>query len=132
MLFKIDVLKNFATFTGKHLFLPLQVFFFKTPTMAASAAANTFLANSGIYCWGSHQLLFRTPLKTGVKPQKQPLELFCKKRCSKKFFKFHRKAPVLKSVFNRGVLTNFSNFTRKYQKRDSGTDVFLWILQNFS
>ena len=99
--FKIDVLKNSAAFTGKYICLPLQVFFYKTPTMAASAEANTFLADYGIYCCWSHRLLFRTPLKTGVKPQKQPLVLFCRKRFSYKFCKFHRKAPKLKSLLNR-------------------------------
>ena len=41
-----------------------------------------FSAELGIYWTQSHRFLFRTPLKTRVKPQKQPLELFCKKRCS--------------------------------------------------
>ena len=36
MFFKISVLKNFATFTGKHLCWPLQAFFYRTPTVAAS------------------------------------------------------------------------------------------------
>ena len=90
------------------------------------AAAN-FSAESGIYCWQSHRLLLRTPLKTGLKPQKQPLGLFCKK----------------------GVLWNFANFTGNQLcwslylielqafrpaallKRDSGTDVFLRNLENF-
>ena len=51
-----------------------------------------FSAESGIYCWQSHRFLLRTPLKTLVKPQKQPRELFCKK----------------------GVLRNFANFTGKH------------------
>ena len=42
--------------------------------------------------------------------QNQPSVMFCKK----------------------GVLTNSAKLTRKNQLRDSGTDVFLWILQNFS
>ena len=33
--------------------------------------------------------------------QKQPLEMFCKKRCSQKFRKFHRKTPVLETPFNK-------------------------------
>ena len=60
--------------------------------------ANTFFAEFGIYhhsrigfCSG---LLWKHALK-------QPLELFCKKRCSSKFCKFHCKTPVLKSLFNR-------------------------------
>ena len=31
--------------------------------------------------------------------QKQPPEIFYKKRCSQKFFKIHREAPVLESLF---------------------------------
>ena len=33
--------------------------------------------------------------------QKQPTEVFCKKRCSKKFRKIHRKTPVPVSFFNK-------------------------------
>ena len=32
--------------------------------------------------------------------QKQPRNMFCKKRCSKTFCKFHRKTPMLQSLFN--------------------------------
>ena len=35
--------------------------------------------------------------------QKQPQDLFCKKRCSHKFRKFHRKIPVLESLFNENI-----------------------------
>ena len=38
-----------------------------------------FPAESDIYCWYLQRFLFLTSLKTRVKPQKQPLELFCKK-----------------------------------------------------
>ena len=31
--------------------------------------------------------------------QKQPAEVFCKKRCSQKFRKIHREAPVPESLF---------------------------------
>ena len=34
---------------------------------------------SCVYWWQSPCSLLRTPLKTRVKPQRQPLELFCKK-----------------------------------------------------
>ena len=83
---------------------------------------------SGIDYWQPHRFLLRTPLKTRVRPQKQPLELFCKKK---------------------GVLRNSANFTGKHLfwslflvelqtfrpaallKRDSNKDFFLWNLQNF-
>ena len=42
-----------------------------------------FEAEHGIYCWQSHQIL-----KTRVKPQKQPLKLFCKKGVLRKFANF--------------------------------------------
>ena len=60
-----------------------------------------FSAKSSMYWRQSRRFLSRTPLKTGVKPKKQPLQLSYKKRCSKKFCKFYRKTPVLKSLFNR-------------------------------
>ena len=103
MFFTIGALEIFATFTGKHLCWPLHAFFYRTHYGGCSqifVAAN-FSAESGIYCGQSHGFLVQTLLKTGVKPQKQPLELFCKKRFSKKFCKFQRKVSVLKSLFNR-------------------------------
>ena len=33
--------------------------------------------------------------------QKQPPEMFYKKRCSEKYHKIHRKAPVPESLFNK-------------------------------
>ena len=41
------------------------------------------------------------PQRSPAFVQKQPLEVFCKKRCSEKFCKFHRKTSVLESLFNR-------------------------------
>ena len=82
MFFKIGALKNFAIFTGKHLCWPLQAFFYRTPIVTASTFSRQqilFSGESGIYCWPSHRFLLRTPSKTRLKPQKQPLELFCKK-----------------------------------------------------
>ena len=95
MFFKIGALKKFAIFTGKHLCWPLQAFFYRTPIVTASTFSRQqilFSGESGIYCWPSHRFLLRTPSKTRLKPQKQPLELFCKK----------------------GVLRNFANFTGKH------------------
>ena len=53
----------------------------------------------------------------GLKMKKQPPEVFCKKRSSKKIRNF-RKAPVL-------------NFFLILLKRDSDTGVFIWILRDF-
>ena len=47
------------------------------------------------------QLIFFKISQTVVKLQKQPLEEFCKKRCSHKFRKFRRKTLVFKSLFNK-------------------------------
>ena len=60
--------------------------------------------------WLSHWFLFPAPLKTRVKLHK-PLELFCKKRVQK-FCKFHRKTPVLKSLFTKVVGLNACNFIK--------------------
>ena len=87
---------------------------------------SNFSAESGIHCWQSHRLLLRTPLKQKLKPQNQPLEHFFKKRRYEKFCKFHRKAPVLKSLFNR-----VKGRPAALLKKDSNTDVLLGNLQNF-
>ena len=55
------------------------------------------------------------------KRQKQPLEIVCETRCSKTFFKFRRKKPMLESLFNKvGVLRAYN-----FIKEDSDTGVFL-------
>ena len=73
-----------------------------------------------MYWRESHRFSSRTPLKTLVKPQKQPLQLFYKKRCSCKFCKFHRKIPVFNRVtgqetqtqiFSCGVFEIFKNWS---------------------
>ena len=54
------------------------------------------------------------------KMQKQPSEVFYKKRCSQKFRKIYRKTPVSESVSESTLF-----------KKDCDTGVFLWILGNF-
>ena len=39
--------------------------------------------------------------------EKQPLEVFCEKRCSSKFHKTHRKTPLLESLFSCEFCKNF-------------------------
>ena len=85
MFFKIGALKNFAIFTGKHSCWPLQAFFYRTAIVTASTFSRQQILFSG-------EFLLRTPSKTRLKRQKQPLELFCKK----------------------GVLWNFANFTGRH------------------
>ena len=51
MFFKIDVLKNFELFTGKHQYWPLQAFFYRTYMVAVSGFSwkqILFSAESGI------------------------------------------------------------------------------------
>ena len=45
--------------------------------------------------------------------RKQPPEVFCKKRCSEKFGKFHRKTSVLESLFNKFSERKANNFIKK-------------------
>ena len=42
MFFKVGVLKNFAIFTEKHLYLRLQAFFSRAPTVAASGFSRIY------------------------------------------------------------------------------------------
>ena len=116
MFFKVGVLKNFAIFPGIHLCWPWQAFFYRTPTVVASGFSRQqirFSTESGIYYCQPHRALFRTPFETRVKRQKQPLKLLCKKRCFKKFYKFHRKTIVLKSIFNRVAYLQGCSFIKK-------------------
>ena len=55
--------------------------------------------------------------------QKQPPEVFCKKDCSQKFRKIHRKTTVPEPLL-------IGLRTATLSKRNSGTGVFLRILQN--
>ena len=75
--------------------IKLQAFFHRTPAVAVSVFSRpqiSFSAKSGMHWRQLHRFLSRTPLKIRVKPQKQPLQLFCKK----------------------GVLRNFVNFIGKH------------------
>ena len=69
LFFKMDVLKNFATFTVKHLCWPMQAFFDRTPRVAASGFSRQqilfFSAEPGTYCWKSHRLFLRISLCFG-------------------------------------------------------------------
>ena len=50
------------------------------------------------------------------KSQKQPPEVFCKKRCSEKFRKITLKIPVLESLFNKVAGLKTCNFIKKRQR----------------
>ena len=47
---------------------------------------------------------------------KQPPEVFCKKRCSQKYRQYHRKTPVLESLFNKVAGPKPYNFIEKWLK----------------
>ena len=53
------------------------------------------------------------PQKSPGFVQKQPPEFLCKKRCSEKYCKFHRKTPVLESLFNNVAGPQACNFIKK-------------------
>ena len=61
---------------------------------------------------------FLIPFVKMLPVQKQPPEMFCKKRCCSKFYKFHRKTPVLGSLFNNFIKKRFlhSCFPLKFAK----------------
>ena len=67
--------------------------------------------------------LFRLAIKTQERlpwqywGQKQPPEVFCKKRCSLKFRKFHRKAPVLEPLFKKVAGVKTYNFIKMRLQR---------------
>ena len=63
----------------------------------------------------SLQIKKNKSLKAGLKKRVQ-------KSYPKKFGKVHKKSPVSKSLFKYSLLSN-------YQKRNSGTSVFQWILK---
>ena len=94
MFFKIGVLKNFATFTGKHLCRPLQAFFYRTPTVAASGFSRKqfFQLN----------LVFNADSCTGF--------------CSELLYKqeLNLRSSHWNSSVKKGVLRKFSNFTGKH------------------
>ena len=60
--------------------------------------------------------------------QKRPPDTFCRKRCSRKFCKVHRKTPMFESLFNK-VADLFSLAT--LLKRDSPTCFFLCAICEF-
>ena len=84
MFFKIGVLKSFTTLTGKRLFWPLRVFFYRTPAVPASEFLWQQIPFFPSWIW--YLLLTVAPAfalnsfeNMSYKPQKQSLELFLKK-----------------------------------------------------
>ena len=122
------ILRNLANFTGKHLcwslfLIEMQVFrsiknrlqhrcfaveFTKFLRTSNLKSANDCFWNLFFHLDYLANITFATT-DTAIIRSSRPV-LFCKK----------------------GLMRNFAKFSRKHQKRDSGTDVFLWILRNFS
>ena len=74
-----------------------------------------------------------------LKIQNQPPEVFCNKRCSKKFHKIHRKTPVPESLFllkkrllHRCFPVNFVKFLRTPFYRIPLSDCFYIFAKKFS
>ena len=82
-------------------------FFYKTPPVAASLYCvskiinRSFLLAKMIYLWYKILVDEIRYCCRPIKVQKQPPEVFCKKGCSENFFEFHKKTPVLESLFNK-------------------------------
>ena len=53
--------------------------------------------------------------------------MFCRKKCSWKFRRFHRKAPLLESLFNKDAALQACHFINK----NSNTGILLWNFRNF-
>ena len=61
--------------------------------------------------------------------QTQPLELFCKKRVLKNFFKFHRKTSVLESHFN--IVAGLKEFFPNKVRVSRSTNKKEFLQRNF-
>ena len=109
--FKIGALKNLARFTGKHLCWPLQAFFYRPPTVAASGFDSRclFSAESGIYSWQLHRFSLRTFFKTRVKSQKQCVEVYF-------LYRSLFLTTLLKRKFSCGIYKIFKNTERLLAK----------------
>ena len=53
----------------------------------------------------------------------QPPEVFCKSRCSLKFRKLYRKAPVLESVFNKVAGLETATLLKRHSNTDFSSEV---------
>ena len=115
MFFKIGALKNFPIFTGKQLCWLLQAFWHRTPRM-------TVLDISSSKYFFQLNLVFIADGRTGFCSElhwKHELNLRSShgsssiKGSSYKFSAFHRKTPVLKSLFNRVAGLSACSFIKK-------------------
>ena len=125
MFFKIGVPKNFAIFTGKHLFWPLQAFFYRTPAVADSRLSwqQIFFFSWIWYLLQTVRNGFCSELlwKHELKRQRQPLKLCCKNGILRKFMSFTGK-HLCWSLF----LIELQTFRPSaLLRRGSNTDVFV-------
>ena len=86
----------------------LKHFFYRTPLVAASVLIQVIQKTVQLLTLRLSQLtLFsKEQAQTGIR-LKQPLEVFCKKKCSQKIIKIHRKTPVPESFFAKFLRTPF-------------------------
>ena len=100
--FSKQVFLKTSQYWSLFLIIKLHNFLYITLTVAASKFCGSkyiFPAEYCIYYWQSHRLLFRTPLKTRVKPE--AVRRNCKKVVLRKFANFTKKITLSKSLFNR-------------------------------
>ena len=84
---KVCNFRNFSTF------VPFRFDLFDTPLLLLFKVTNCHTKICGLH--------------------KQPPEVFCKKRCSEKFCKFHMKTLVLESPFNKVTGLQSCNFIKE-------------------
>ena len=66
-----------------------------------------------IYLWKLQNTEYKTYTIFKINKEKQPLELFCTKRCSSRFCKFHRKTPTLETPWRSGLCALVGYFSIK-------------------
>ena len=118
MFFKRGILKNFAVLEPLFNKLSCRPSFtehLRWLLLDFRDSKHFFPAELGIYWTQSHRFLFQTPLKTRVKPQNQPLELFCKKKVFLEILQISQENTIFNSelLFNRVPGLQACNFIRE-------------------
>ena len=94
-LFKIDTL-NFTMYILTILTCPLKTYVVRLHNLTSM---NIFFTIDHEKSQVFFVLVKRKPKPVSMNINKQPSEVFCKKKCSQKFRKIHRKTPVSEFLF---------------------------------
>ena len=94
-LFKIDTL-NFTMYILTILTCPLKTYVVRLHNLTSM---NIFFTIDHKKSQVFFVLVKRKPKPVSMNINKQPSEVFCKKKCSQKFRKIHRKTPVSEFLF---------------------------------